>query len=307
MEIKNGIWPTMITFFTQDNKIDYDATERLIEWYLNKNVDGIFALCQSSEMFYLSDSEKLELIRFILEKVNGRVPVIASGHTDFEIENQKELLCEIAKSGIDALVLITNILAGWEPSAEQFKENVKWYLEILPKEVPLGMYECPYPFKYVLPTELLRWCADTGRFQFLKDTCCDIKQIEERLKVLKSTEMKLYNANTATLLESLRMGAAGYSGIMANIHPELYHWLYENLDGKDSDKIESVAGFLSVASLCECLDYPQCAKYYLNRELGGGETTRRPFEREFNDTDRSQMEHIRLLNDKFKDMLRVGM
>ena len=91
-----------------------------------------------------------------------------------------------------------------------------------------GFYECPYPYKRVLSAENIKWCADTGRFFFLKDTCCDARQIQEKLKVLKGTQLKLYNANTATLLESLRGGAAGYSGVMANFHPELYEWLCKN-------------------------------------------------------------------------------
>lgn len=49
--IPNGVYPTMITPFTKDNKIDYAAVEALINWYAGKKVDGIFAICQSSEIF----------------------------------------------------------------------------------------------------------------------------------------------------------------------------------------------------------------------------------------------------------------
>ena len=54
--------------------------------------------------------------------------------------------------------------------------------------------------------------------------------------------MKLYNANTATLLESMREGAAGYSGVMANFHPELYVWLTENWKN-EPEKTELLRGF----------------------------------------------------------------
>ena len=55
--IAGGVWPVMITPFTEDNKIDYDAVLRIIEWYDKNGVDGIFAVCQSSEMFELSPQE----------------------------------------------------------------------------------------------------------------------------------------------------------------------------------------------------------------------------------------------------------
>ena len=49
--IAGGVWPVMITPFTEDNKIDYDAVLRIIEWYDKKSVDLIFAVCKSREKF----------------------------------------------------------------------------------------------------------------------------------------------------------------------------------------------------------------------------------------------------------------
>ena len=63
-EIASGVWPVMITPFTEDNRIDYDGVLKIIEWYDKMGVDGIFAMCQSSEMFELTPQERLELIRF---------------------------------------------------------------------------------------------------------------------------------------------------------------------------------------------------------------------------------------------------
>ena len=54
--------------------------------------------------------------------------------------------------------------------------------------------------------------------------------------------MKLYNANTSTLLESMKYGAAGYSGVMANFHPALYAWLLENWE-KEPEKAGIFTGY----------------------------------------------------------------
>ena len=49
--IARGVYPTMITPYTEDNRIDYQAVERLLQWYAERNADGVFAICQSSEIF----------------------------------------------------------------------------------------------------------------------------------------------------------------------------------------------------------------------------------------------------------------
>ena len=127
--------------------------------------------------------------------------------------------------------------------------------------MPLGFYECPYPYKRIISPELLKWCADTGRFYFIKDTSCDIENMKATLDAIKGTNLKLFNANTSTLLESLELGGSGYSGVMANFHPELYVKLCESFWQGDGQS-RKIADFLTVASLIERQVYPVNAKYY---------------------------------------------
>jgi len=105
-----GIVPVMLTPFTPDNQIDYPGLEKLISWYLKEGVDALFAVCQSSEMQYLSLEERVELARFVVQKVEGHVPVIASGHISDDLAEQTKELQAMANTGIDALVLVTNHL-----------------------------------------------------------------------------------------------------------------------------------------------------------------------------------------------------
>ena len=73
----------------------------------------------------------------------------------------------------------------------------------------------------------------------------------------------LMNANAQTLLESFRYGASGYSSIMANFHPELYVWLYENYE-KEPEKADMLQNFLgTVAFVEQGLPYPLIAKYHM--------------------------------------------
>ena len=258
-----GSWPVMLTPFTEDNKIDYDGLKELVDWYIKNGVSGMFAVCQSSEMFYLSLEERVKYAAKTVEFAAGRVPVIASGHVSDKIEDQITELNEIAKTGVDAVILITNRLAKEDEDDSVWIENCKKILENMDPNVPLGFYECPYPYKRLLTPETISWCASTGRFYFLKDTCCDLDQLEAKCKAVEGTGLKIFNANAATLLRSMEMGCAGYSGVMANFHPDLYVWLCKNYK-EQPEKAQELMNFLGAASMVECQVYPVNSKYHMN-------------------------------------------
>lgn len=262
--IENGVWPTMITPYTEDNKIDYDAVLKIIEWYDKQGVTGIFAVCQSSEMFFLNKEERLELAKFVVENTPKHIGVIASGHVAERVEDQVEEAKAIIDAGVQAYVFISNQFAKPEESDDVVRRNIESLIDKIPGE-SFGIYECPYPYKRLLTPENLKWCADTGRFSFLKDTCCNVEQLRAKLDAVSGTNLKIFNANSATLLESLKMGCAGFSGVMANFHSELYAWLCSNFD-KQPEKAELIQAFIGAASVIECQCYPVNAKYHMNLE-----------------------------------------
>ena len=290
-----GEWPTMLTPF-RDGKVDYPALAELIEWYIAHKVSGLFAVCQSSEMFFLSKEERVGVAKFVKEHAAGRVPVIASGHISDSIEDQIDELKAVAATGVDAVILITNRLAKEDESDDVWLENLQTILAQMPEDVPLGFYECPFPYKRVLSPRVTRWCAESGRFFFLKDTCCDLEQIKEKVDICRGTNLKLYNANTSTLLESLRYGATGYSGVMANMQCELYAWLCANINDPKADKLSDE---LTICSLIERQLYPVNAKYYLSLEgLPITTETRSKSDKDLTTTFRSEVEMLRRITER---------
>lgn len=262
--IPDGVYPTMVTPFTEDNKIDYNAVEALIGWYAEKGVDGIFAICQSSEIFFLSFEERLELLRFVIKHTPKNISVVASGHVADDLSQQIEEAKAFVQEGIDAYVFISNRFAGEDESDSIFLKNMEKAVGEI-GDISFGIYECPYPYKRIMTPSVLKELASTGRFAFLKDTCCDPQMINEKLSAVEGMGLKIYNANSASLLETLKMGCAGFSGVMANFHPEIYSWLCKNYD-KEPEKAKQVQAFLGFASLAECQMYPVNAKYYLSLE-----------------------------------------
>jgi 4-hydroxy-tetrahydrodipicolinate synthase len=262
--IPNGVYPTMITPFTQDNKIDYNAVEQMLQWYADRDVDGIFAICQSSEIFFLSVEEKLELLKFIVANVPKGITIIASGHTADDLDTQIYEANQYIQVGIDAYVFISNRFAKEEESDSIFLNNIEKAINAI-DEVGLGIYECPYPYKRVMMPDTLGKLAATGKFQFLKDTCGDLALIGRKLDAVKGTGLKIYNAHAGTLLETLKLGCSGYSGVMANFHPEIYGWLCKNFEN-EPEKAQIFQNFVGFASMTEWQMYPVNAKYYLGLE-----------------------------------------
>lgn len=267
-----GIYPTMITPFTEKGEVDYKGIIKLTDWYWRKGCDGIFAVCQSSELFFLSLEERVGIAQTVTKRSKelasidiSRKPmtIVVSGHKSENFSEQVKELTAMSETGADAVVLITNRMDIMNKSEEQWIADLKRLLAELPDNVPYGLYECPKPYKRLISENMLRACIDTGRFVFMKDTCCDAQEIKRRCQVLAGSGIALLNANAQTLLQTLRYGCAGYCGVMANFHPELYQWIYQHQG--ESPLTEKVQAFIGLAAFTECLAYPATAKYYLKK------------------------------------------
>lgn len=259
-----GVWPTMIAAFDDAGNLDLEANKNITDYLIAKGSDGLFAVCQSSEMFMLSTEEKVALAKCVVNHAAGRVPVIASGHTSDAIQDQIDELSAMATTGADVIVLVSNRLAGENEGAEVLLSNLKKIMDALP-EVKFGIYECPYPFMRLLSDEELKWCADSGRIIFLKDVSCNHEIQKRRIEVVRGTELKLFNANTETLLDSLISGYHGYNGVMGNFHIDLYKWLYDN-HAANPEVARSLQDQLTEKARIENYAYPINAKYHMQTE-----------------------------------------
>ena len=255
-----GCWPTMITPFTDDNKVDYKAVKAVTDWYIAKGCDGIFAVCQSSEMFFLSEQEKIDIARAVMDAAGGRVKIIASGHTADDKAEQIDALGRMAETGVDAVVLVSNRLAKQDEDDGVFGKSFSDILKQLP-DVVFGMYECPYPYLRLLSTDFLKECAAKKGLVFLKDVSSSLAMQKERAAAVKGTELALFNANTATLLDSLIEGYVGFNGVMANFHIDIYKWMYTHFR-EQPDLAREVSDFLTLAAVSEARAYPVNAKYH---------------------------------------------
>jgi len=259
--IQPGIWPVMITPWTEDNKPDFKAIAGLANWYVEQGCAGIFSICLSSEMFLLSEQEKLDIARCVTEAVDGRIQVVASGHTADSKDDQYRQIENMMKiPGIGAYVLVSNRMDQNKEGTEVFLRNAREIFERFP-EVDFGIYECPAPFKRLLTTEELRILANEGRMVFMKDTCADVDLLRERLAAVAGTPLRLFDACSQSWFDAACHGGAGFSGLMANFHPDLYAWCFRHREDQP-EKARYVAHLLTLGAAITAGYYPTNAKYY---------------------------------------------
>lgn len=259
-----GIIPVMITPFVETGEIDYDGVGKLVEWYIANGSDALFAVCQSSEMQFLSLNERVELAAFVKKAAAGRVPVIASGHVAESLEEQSEELNAIAATGVDGMVLVTNRLDAKQQGGTKFIDDLDWLLAKLPSDLPLGLYECPAPYRRLLTDEELMYCANGGRFHILKDVSCDLETVKRRVALVKDTPLAIVNANAAIAYDAMKAGSLGFTGVFTNFHPDLYKWLFENRHAA-SKLADELSVYLALAAMAEPMGYPKLAKLYHQR------------------------------------------
>ena len=130
-DIARGVFPTMITPFTEDHRIDYDAVDALIEYYARCGCAGVFADCQSSEMFYLSEAEKRKLTRHVVDAAKGRMQIVASGHTADDPDEQVRQLADAAEAGAAASVIVLNRTADQDDGESVARRNIERILTAL--------------------------------------------------------------------------------------------------------------------------------------------------------------------------------
>ena len=262
--IPHGVYPTMVTPFTDDLKVDCGALPALLRWYEDNGVAGMFAICASSEIAFLSFEERRLILRELMRARKPGTAMLASGHVEADPAAFIREAQGFAAEGIDGYVFIASLIAARDEGEEVFLRRLEAAAKAL-GDMPLGIYECPGPYKRLLPPDTIRRMGDFGNFVFLKDTSCDLELIKAKLPAAQRIGMGIYNANTATLLGSLRAGCVGFSGVMGNFHPQLYAKLCECYE--DNPALAGrIQAFLDMASAARPGHYPAEAKYYLQLE-----------------------------------------
>jgi len=257
--------PVMITPFNLKAKVDYDVLPILIDFYLAAGVKGFFANCLSSEMYSISEDERLELTQFVVNYINGRLPVVATGSFGFTLEDKAEFTKKIYDTGIDAAIMITGHFAKVDGTDEILLQNFEKMFK-LTGNIPLGTYECPAPYKRILTADVFRQLLTADRLVYHKDTCIVPANVLDKINLAKESNLEFYDAHTPNSIFSLQNGAKGMSSISGNFYPEILVWMCENaLNPDKQEDVKWLQAELDVADPIIHQAYPMSAKYFLQK------------------------------------------
>ena len=220
MAIFKGAGVAIITPFNDDDgkKVNYDAFGKLIDWQIEKGTDSIIVCGTSGEAATLSDEEHKEVIRFCVEKVDHRVPVIAgtgSNDTRYAIQLSKEA----EETGVDALLSVTpyynkTTQEGIYRHYEAISENVN---------IPIIVYNVPSRTGLnVLPETMVRMAKGIKNVTAVKEASGNINQIA-RLAALADGCLDIYSGNDDHIVPVLSLGGIGVISVLSNVAPKETH------------------------------------------------------------------------------------
>ncbi|MFN8345600.1 MAG: dihydrodipicolinate synthase family protein [Spirosomataceae bacterium] len=263
--LPQGFIPVMLTPFSENGAIDFDGLTQLTELYLKAGATGLFANCLSSEMYELTEDERLAITRHVVQVAAGRVPVVATGTFGGPVAEQAEFVKKIYATGIQAVIVITSLMATADESDAVFMARMHELLELTPG-VTFGLYECPVPYKRLVSAENLGELADTGRVIYHKDTSLSIDNVKAKIAATQGKVFGVYDAYMEHAVASLKAGSAGLSCIQGNFFPELIVWLCNNFNNPEQQTgVQRVQQLLIDTMPVIHYAYPTVAKYYLQK------------------------------------------
>ncbi|MBT3274849.1 MAG: dihydrodipicolinate synthase family protein [Spirochaetales bacterium] len=258
-----GFIPVMITAFSQNRSIDYDAMGNLVDYYVKNGSTGLFTVCLTSEMYNLYPNERLELTSFVSKKAKAigfEGPVLATGTFGGPVEEQADFVGQISEAGADIVVMIPSQLAAEDDDDAILGERINEIVS-LTGDIKLGFYECPAPYHRFMSPELIAMCAATGRFYYLKETSGNMDQLNRKIEAVKGSSFAIFNAHQPTALPFLQTGGHGLSPIAANAAPRLFVELYNSV----ADPVRSAALQEATVEVAKNIrhSYPLGIKWFL--------------------------------------------
>ena len=207
-----GVATAIVTPFTKDG-IDYEQFGRLIDWQISEGVNAIVAVGTTGEGSTLSDAEHKEAIKFCVDKVAGRVPVIAgtgSNDTAYAIELTK-FSCEV---GADAMLLVTPYYN--KTTQKGLVASFKAIADASTK--PCILYNVPSRTGCnLLPSTVLE-LADHPNIVGIKEASGNISQVA-KLCAIVGDKLDIYSGNDDQIVPLLSLGAQGVISVLSNIMP----------------------------------------------------------------------------------------
>lgn len=216
MSIFRGSGVALITPFTNDDRVDFEKLGKLLDYHLENSTDAIIINGTTGESATLTDEEKVEIIKFTVDRVNKRVPVIAgtgSNNTKHAIEMSKKA----DELGVDGLLVVT-------PYYNKGNENgIYEHYRLIAEAVncPIILYTVPSRTGVNLSINLLKRLSQIDNIVAIKEASGNISYAGEIAREIP--ELDIYSGNDDMTIPLMSLGAIGVISVSANIIPKIVH------------------------------------------------------------------------------------
>ena len=236
-----------------ENGVDYENFKKLLNWQIEEGIDALVIAGTSGEGSTLTDEEHREVLKFAVEVVGGRVPVIAgtgSNDTAYAIDLTK-FACEV---GCDAMLVVT----PYYNKATQ-KGLIKMFYEIADASTkPIILYNVPSRTGVNIEPATYAELAKHPMIQAIKDANGQIDKITETM-ALCGDKLDLYSGNDDQIVPLMSLGGVGVISVLSNVAPRQTHEICQKfLDGdvEGSRRMQLEALDLVDALFCEVNPIP---------------------------------------------------
>ncbi|MBO4376836.1 MAG: 4-hydroxy-tetrahydrodipicolinate synthase [Lachnospiraceae bacterium] len=254
MSVFKGAAVAIVTPMNQDGSVNYDELAKLIEFQIANSTDAIVICGTTGEASTLSHEEHLDVIKYCVEKVNKRVPVIA-GTGSNSTETAIYLSTEAEKYGADALLLVSPYYnkatqGGLYQHFKQTADAVK---------IPCILYNVPGRTGCnILPATIVKLCTEVSNIVGVKEASGNISQIA-KLAALADGKVEIYSGNDDQIIPILSLGGLGVISVLSNVAPKQTHDICQAFfdgDTAKAAKLQCQAIELVDALFCEVNPIP---------------------------------------------------
>ena len=266
-----GVATAIVTPMLNNGDVDYEQFGRLIEMQIAAGADAIVAVGTTGEGSTLSDEEHKEAIRFCVEKVAGRVPVIAgtgSNDTAYAISLTK-FSCEV---GADAMLLVT----PYYNKATQKGMEASFRAIADASTKPCILYNVPSRTGCNLLPETVLALADHPNIVGIKEASGNISQIA-KLASLVGDKLDIYSGNDDQIVPILSLGGAGVISVLSNLMPaETTKICTDYFEGRTAEALSAQLRLLPLIDALFCEVNPIPAKAAVSAMGYGANVLRLP-------------------------------
>ena len=227
-----GSFPALVTPFKENFDIDYDAYGRLVDFHLENGTDGIVPCGCSGEAATLSHDEQKALIRFVVERVAGRVPVVAGTGSNNTAEAVG--LTKYAKEvGADGALLITPYYNKPTPAGQ-----IAHYTTVAEQaQIPIMLYNVPGRTGTKISPETIAALSKVPYIVSVKEACGSVDQVSQ---ILHQCDINVMSGDDSLTLPMMAVGAKGVVSVAANIVPRLISDLCKAANAGDFPKAKEL-------------------------------------------------------------------